>query len=796
MQCRECGNDNADSSRFCVFCGSPLVATEEHSDGPAGEQASQAISVDEGLLTELRREVRALHHQVGDIRATLEEHGIGATSRAGAGAATLQDAAYVDERPRTPRPWESISRAWERVQVDWEVILGGNWLARIGVLAVVIGMGFFLKLAFDNNWIGETGRVVLGIVTGLALLVGGEYFQRRYPAYGQALAGGGIAVLYLSVFAAFAIFSLIGLYTAVGLLLLISIAAAALAIRYEAITLAVIGIAGAFVAPFLLGGLGASDARGTASAGQAIPLLAYILAVDVGVLALATFRNWRWFTLISLVGSLAGFAVWHAQFLGTTPDFDAVGAFVGFDSPLSREFGAANAQLVAQGGLTLIFLSFVGATTLFHIVWRRAPKAFDQSLMVINAVAFFGISYGLLWTEFRIWMGAFTLLLAIFYGGVAYLAIARSKGNVYLSFMALGIALVMLTVAVPVQLGGPWVSVAWAAEAVVLIWLSFTLRMPQLRWASIAIFGAFAGWLLVINTPAAISAGVTPLLNKYIFAYLAGIGATYLAVYLLRRNRDGLREYEAMLIPALLVAGNVILTLAVPVQVNGVWIAVAWALEAIALVWLSFRLGLAELRWFGIGVFAVLAVRLVVFDAFAHTRADLLIANYRVLAFAAGVVALYVAAYLVRRNRSISEVWEGKYAVPGMLALASLLTIWVLSAEWISAVDDRVVKVTFRDAQFAKSLGLSLLWAIYASLALILGIVRRSRYVRLGALALLAVPIVKLFIVDSISLEQGYRVAAFLSLGGILLVGGLLYQRYAQQIRGFLFEDSIEAAEA
>jgi uncharacterized membrane protein len=354
----------------------------------------------------------------------------------------------------------------------------------------------------------------------------------------------------------------------------------------------------------------------------------------------------------------------------------------------------------------------------------------------------------------------------------------------------------MLTVAVPVQLGGPSVSVAWAAEAVILIWLSFTLRMPKLRWASVAIFGAFAGWLLVIDTPAAISADVTPLLNRYVFAYLAGIGATYGAVYLLRRNREGLREYEQVLIPALLVAGNVILTLAVPVQVNGVWIAVTWALEAFALVWLSFRLGLAELRWFGIGVFAVLAVRLVALDAFAHTRADLLLANYRVLAFAAGVVALYVAAYLVRRNRSVTEVWEGKYAVPGMLALASLLTIWVVSAEWISAIDDRVVKVPFRDAEFAKSLGLSLLWAIYASLALIVGIAGRWRHARLGALALLAVPILKLFIVDSISLEQGYRVAAFLSLGGILLIGGLLYQRYAQQIKGFLLEDGSETTDA
>ena len=82
-----------------------------------------------------------------------------------------------------------------------------------------------------------------------------------------------------------------------------------------------------------------------------------------------------------------------------------------------------------------------------------------------------------------------------------------------------------------------------------------------------------------------------------------------------------------------------------------------------------------------------------------------------------------------------------------------------------------------------------MLWAVYASLALVLGIVKRWRVVRLAGLGLLVVPILKLFLFDSFALERGFRVAAFMGLGGILLVGGFLYQRYTTAIRGFLFEE-------
>ncbi len=777
---------------------------------------------------------------------------------------------------------------WDNISVDWEILFGGNWLARIGILAVVIGVGFFLKLAFDNNWIGETGRVVLGVVGGFALLGASEYWRGRYPAYSQALAGGGLAILYLSIFAAFAIFELIGLYPAVAVLLVISIASASLAIRHESLALAIIGIFGAFVAPFITGAF-AQDSTDVARAGPSAQLMVYVVIVDIGVLALSTFRterqgvlgNWQWLTLLALIGSLLSFAFWYGQY--------------------SDQIDVLTAQL----SITVIFLIFVAATTLFHFVWRRAPQAFDYALMVANAAAYFGISYGLLWGDFRPWMGGFTALLALFYGGIAYIAFLRGAEQRILRLMALGIALVFVTIAVPVQLGGPWVSVAWAAQGAVLLWLSFRLNMPSLRPFGAGVFFLFAAWLVIVDTPAALAADLTPFLNEYMPAYAIATGATYLAAYLFRRYRDGLTEYEGDLFPVFLTAANIFLTLTVPVQVGGVWIGVTWAAEALALMWLSYWLGIVELRMFSLGVFAALAARLFAFDTvdaltgdvrpfanlylvsflvsiaaaylaaylawrnregseewerpfvfpallglgtlfltvgipvqvddgwvglgwalealalawlsfrlgiyelrflgvgvlgvlalrllFVDTPVDLqdfsLILNHRMLGFVSGIAATYAIAYLMLRNQGRTWEWERAYLIPILLVGASLLTLWIASAELIAWVDSGLAGVTGRTADFTKSLGLSILWAAYASLALAIGIVKGWRMVRLGALALLAVPILKLFLVDAFALEQGYRVAAFLTLGALLLVGGFLYQRFSHAIRGFLFEE-------
>ncbi|HEY78680.1 MAG TPA: DUF2339 domain-containing protein, partial [Dehalococcoidia bacterium] len=559
MKCSNCQKENDPESSYCIFCGSPLHKPEP--DVPvapvSGTEGTPVPQVQQ-LQAEIRS-LRELVRRISDRLVVLErrqgievpppelivhppepepvlptksiiepvpETELVSTVAAVPGPETVPDAAVPVSTPIQPTPSVRKDKGVPAKPREWEQILGGNWLARIGVIALIIGAAFFIKFAFDNDWLGPTARVILGAVVGLAMVGGGYYWQKKYPVFAQALSGGGIAILYLSVFAAFNIFQLIPFYPAVGLLLLISIGSAALSVRLNSMALAIIGIFGAFSAPFILGI--DRPIAGDIQAGQSVQLLIYIMVVDLGVLLLSTFRNWRWFTLLALFSSLTAYGLWHS------------------------ELGYRASLLIQQSSLTVIFLIFVGATSLFHIIWRRPVKGADYTLMAINAAAYFGISYGIMWDELRAWMGGFTLLLALFYGGLAYMALKRGAENIRLSHFALGIALVLLTIAVPVQLGDKaWVTIAWAAEGTILAWLYLRHRITYLRIFSYLVFASVAIRLMFFDT-AVDMRQFQPVFNERFLAFVVSIAAMYLVAYLYWRYREDVTKpgYPAFIIVA------------------------------------------------------------------------------------------------------------------------------------------------------------------------------------------------------------------------------------------------------
>ena len=255
MRCSSCNQDNIESNLFCIYCGVPLAAAAGPKERDTGEDAAE-VPTEELSLAELQKEVGRLNEEIREVYRTLSDYGIRPSIERPLRDPVERQPPPVERTPvpdmaspaRTPspppsspsRPQATPSRPAptpsrpvpsdvprERIKVDWELILGGNWLARIGVLAVVIGVAFFLKLAFDNQWIGEAGRVALGVTGGIGLLIAGELLHRRYPIYAQALLGGGIAILYVSIFAAFSFYGLLDIYPAAGLLFLFSVTAAA-----------------------------------------------------------------------------------------------------------------------------------------------------------------------------------------------------------------------------------------------------------------------------------------------------------------------------------------------------------------------------------------------------------------------------------------------------------------------------------------------------------------------------------------------------------------------------------------
>jgi uncharacterized membrane protein len=637
VKCPNCSRENQPTNQFCIFCGTPLTPIVPKPP----EKPAQSIE----------EEVQRLRASISRINERLS---------------------ILEQRQRTGIPAQAESRPTPAVEVtpqvrpeakppkpprEWEQILGGNWLARIGVLALLFGVGFFLKYAFDRNWILPTVRVLLGVVAGLIMLGGGYLWRKKYPVMTQVLTGGGIGIMYLSIFASFNPYDLIPFILAIILLIIVCIASIILALRYNSMALAILGIAGAFIAPFVLR---AFDTSGTviSETSSGFEILGYTIIVDIGVLVVATFRNWRWFTLLALLFSLVIFSVWFATFGETA--------------------STAGAEIM----LTIIFLIFTGATTLFHIIWRQKPQPFDYLLMVFNAVSYTSISLGLLWGDFRSWTGGFTFLLALFYAVLAYLAVKRTLTNLNLSMFALGIAVVLLTIAFPIQFGDRvWTTIAWAAEGTVLIWLSVRLPIQMFRWA-------------------------------------------------------------------------------------------------------------------GYGAYVITILRLIFFDTKINLTDYVPVLNERFLAFIFTIAVMYLAGYFIIRAKSKLNEKEAKAIIPAVFIAANFLTLWLLSAEVLNAYDHALYHLSYSDKigspgdslRNFQNLSITGLWAFYAVIALVVGIIKRIRFLRLGALVLLLIAIGKVFIYDVFKLAMVYRIAAFVGLGLLLLASGYLYQRYSKRIVEFLIK--------
>ena len=193
MRCSICDRENTDSISFCIYCGAGLHNAEEDiASTEIGPARPEDQPEDQQVIDDLTRDVRQLQKQVRHVLSILSQQGSMALTKQPARTPSAVEAGFAPE--------VTVSNPSLLDRVDWESLVGGNWLARIGVLAIVIGTGFFLKLAFDNNWVGEQVRVILGVLGGMAFLGASQYCLSRYPVYAQALAGGGIGILYLSIF--------------------------------------------------------------------------------------------------------------------------------------------------------------------------------------------------------------------------------------------------------------------------------------------------------------------------------------------------------------------------------------------------------------------------------------------------------------------------------------------------------------------------------------------------------------------------------------------------------------------
>lgn len=340
---------------------------------------------------------------------------------------------------------------------------GGNWLVSGGVLVLFLGVAFLLKFAVDNLLLPPAVRLAGVGLGGVALVVVGLRLAVRRRAYALVLQGGGVGLLYLTLFAAFRLYDLLPAAWALLLMAAVGVVAGWLALRQDALALAVLGAVGGFAAPLLV----------STGSGSHVILFSYYAVLNAGVLGLAFFRAWR---ILNLVGFAATFVV---------------GALWG-----QRYYDPAYFASV-EPFLILFFAMYLGVAVLFALarsLHLRDPM--DATLVFATPLVCFALQSRLVAdTQYGLALSA--LVLATVYAASAaaiWRRVGARMGVLVEAFAAL--ALGFATVAVALAFDARWTSASWALEGAALVWVGWRQRRALARLAGAAL-QALAGaiWL-------------------------------------------------------------------------------------------------------------------------------------------------------------------------------------------------------------------------------------------------------------------------------------------------------------
>lgn len=176
-------------------------------------------------------------------------------------------------------------------------ITPAQWVGGVGVLALLFGFAFFFKFAIDQGWISEWGRLGIGVIVGVLFLVLAELWHGKHARYAELLCAGGIGVLYFTVFAAYSFYNKVDSSVGLLCLIVITVSTLLLATRYSSRVLGMLGLAGAYVSPFLVDFARADH----------VAFFAYVTLVNVGLVALLWFDFWTGLLFAGLVGSILNF---------------------------------------------------------------------------------------------------------------------------------------------------------------------------------------------------------------------------------------------------------------------------------------------------------------------------------------------------------------------------------------------------------------------------------------------------------------------------------------------------------
>lgn len=634
---------------------------------------------------------------------------------------------------------------------EWEALIGGNVLNRVGALALILGVGFFLKYAFDNDLISPATRVVIGAAIGAGLIVGGgRAFAKGYDIFAQGLFGAGISALYLSIYAAFNFYKLTPQPAAFVLMSVVTATSLVIATRCDSIAISLLGWAGGFLTPFLL----------ASAEPNAVGLFVYLALLNLGMLAV-TFVKAEWVAIeaLSIGATSLVYAIWFLA-RGETMSALAEGAF-----------------------LTLIWALFF-ASEAYRAAQNDARKLRGRAIAsAMNAACYFGCLYAS--TTPSRWLGAWTLAIAGVYLAF-FVALQRRREAVakeILATYAIG-SVAFLAAAAEVEFGDFLVVASWSAIAFGALWVAIPKADKALERVAFILFGLAAFRLLI--SPDALSyqaiLDFKPAFNLRALAFLSLGLSLFLGAKILRPTNATTATFFDY-------AWSCVAFAWLTVEVNDFFLmreaqvgeaigfsrsarplsfGLIWALYAVALLWWGAKSSMPALAHIGLALLALgLFWNLAFGWRFEPIAAFLPILNLRALSLLVliGAIALTLSLLAQRGEAQSATADALRYAF-------AILILFLLTTEALDYF--RWAEFKRRsDESFYRAATLGLLWTLFAAPMVWFGIKKAAPPLfYAGAFAFAMATLALLFggfsyrPIENYALVWNYRVLAYLTLVG------------------------------
>ncbi len=705
-----------------------------------------------------------------------------------------QTSAYQQKQYQTP--FSSTNKSiFPKISVDFEKFVGENLISKLGIIITVIGVAIGAKYSIDHQLISPLTRIILGYLMGIGLLGIGFKLKKNYENYSAVLVSGAMAIMYFITFAAYNFYGLMSQSITFALMVFFTVFTVAAAIKYNKMVIAHIGLVGAYAVPFLL-----SD-----GSGKVAVLFSYMSIINIGILVIAFGKYWKSLYYSSFALTWIIYLSWYGSKYNLTDHFSLALLFV----------------LIFFAIFYIIFLAY-------KIIRNEKYEMLDIVLLLSNSFVFYGIGYTLLAdnVKYQQMLGLFTIANALIHFIVSVVIYKQKLSDRNLFYLVSGLVLIFITIAIPVQLDGNWVTLLWVGEAALLFWIGRTKNISFYEKLSyplmlLAFLGILIDWKMNYTTHIDKVNIMIPLFNVNFLSSLLFI-VSFGFINILNQNKNYIQPYENrrdlsgiinFLIPSILLfvlysafymeiaayfnrildneifrhSSFITYSISEIQNFKSLWL-VNYTLLFLTL--LSFvnikKLKISQLGTINliINVFVILVFLLDGLYKLSELRESYLEQTlnglnngnffnigFRYISFAL-LAALFIAIYHYLNQNFI----KGKYNLAFDILLY-LTIIWILSSELINWMDIASSTQSYK-------LGLSILWGIYSLLMIALGIWKKKKHLRFGAIALFAVTLLKLFFYDISYLDTISKTIVFVSLGILLLIISFLYNKYKNLISG------------